>query len=74
MLRMRRKPPEGLPMIDAGKEWSAMDMEGLFDFYESGRSLAEIAEFVYREVEMRGFWSLETIVSMSNLRPNLSIA
>jgi hypothetical protein len=51
MLRMHPKPPAGLPMINAGKPWSAMDMADLFDFHETGSSVADIADYLCRSVE-----------------------
>jgi hypothetical protein len=50
-LRLRKRPPSGLEMINAGKPWSPMDMEDLFDFYESGTPVAEIADYLCRTVE-----------------------
>jgi hypothetical protein len=38
-------------MINAGKPWSAMDMEDLFDFHETGTPIAEIASYLCRTVE-----------------------
>jgi hypothetical protein len=38
-------------MINAGKPWSAMDMEDLFDFHETGTPVAEIADYLCRTVE-----------------------
>jgi hypothetical protein len=38
MLRMRPKPPAGLPTINAGTPWSAMDMADLEEFLTSGTS------------------------------------
>ena len=51
MLRMRKRPPADLPMINSDKPWSAMDMEDLFDFYESGTPVADIADYLCRTVE-----------------------
>jgi hypothetical protein len=50
-LRLRKRPPSGLEMINAGKPWSPMDMEDLIDFYESGSPVAEIADYLCRTVE-----------------------
>jgi hypothetical protein len=33
-LRLRKRPPSGIEMINAGKPWSPMDMEDLFDFHD----------------------------------------
>jgi hypothetical protein len=38
-------------MINAGKSWSAMDMEDLLDFHESGTPVADIADYLCRTVE-----------------------
>ena len=38
-------------MINAGKPWSAMDLEDLIDFHESGMPVAELAEHLCRTVE-----------------------
>jgi hypothetical protein len=51
MLRLRKKPAAGFPMINAGKPWSAMDMADLFDMHESGMPVAELAEYLCREVD-----------------------
>jgi hypothetical protein len=50
-LRLRKRPPSGLQMINAGKPWSPMDMEDLFDFYEGGTPVADIADYLCRTVE-----------------------
>ena len=51
MLRMRPKPPAGLPTINAGTPWSAMDMADLEEFLTSGSSVKEIASYLCREVD-----------------------
>jgi hypothetical protein len=51
MLRLRKKPPAGLPMINTGKPWSAMDMADLLDFHETGSSVETIALYLCRTVE-----------------------
>ena len=51
MLRMRPKPPAGLPTINAGTPWSAMDMADLEEFLTSGASVKEIASYLSREVD-----------------------
>ena len=38
-------------MINAGKDWSPMDMEDLFDFHETGSPVAEIADYLCRTVD-----------------------
>ena len=48
---LRKKPPADLPMINAGKPWSPMDMEDLFDFHESGMPTVDLAEYLCRTVE-----------------------
>ena len=50
-LRMRKRPPAGLEMINAGKDWSPMDMEDLFDFHETGSPVAEIADYLCHTVD-----------------------
>jgi hypothetical protein len=51
MLRMRPKLPAGLPTINTGESWSAMDMEDLFDFHETGTSVVDIADYLCRTVD-----------------------
>jgi hypothetical protein len=51
MLRMRKKPPSDLPNVNAGEPWSAMDLADLEEFLTDGRSAAEIAEYLCREVD-----------------------
>jgi hypothetical protein len=48
-LRMRKRPPSGFEMINAGKPWSPMDMD--FDFHETGTPVAEIADYLCRTVD-----------------------
>ena len=50
-LRLRKRPPSGLEMINAGKPWSPMDMEDLFDFHETGTSVVDIADYLCRTVD-----------------------
>jgi hypothetical protein len=50
-LRLRKRPPSGLEMINAGKPWSPMDMEDLFDFYETGMPVVDIADYLCRTVD-----------------------
>jgi hypothetical protein len=40
-------------MINAGKPWSPMDMEDLFDFYESGTPVGDIADYTVEEVQAK---------------------
>ena len=51
MLRMRPKPPAGRETINAGEPWTEMDMSDLRELIRQRRSIAEIAEFLCREVE-----------------------
>jgi hypothetical protein len=51
MLRMRKKPPEGLPRVNAGEPWSAMDVAELEELIERGRSLEAIADYLCRDVD-----------------------
>jgi hypothetical protein len=48
---LRKRPPSGLEMINAGKDWSPMDMADLFDFHETGTPVAEIADYLCRTVD-----------------------
>ena len=50
MLRMRPKPPEGLPTINAGKPWSDDDLADMQMLLMEHRSVREIAEYLGREV------------------------
>jgi hypothetical protein len=51
MLRMRPKPPAGLPTINAGQPWSAMDMADLEEFLANGAPPpAESAEYLCRDL------------------------
>ena len=49
-LRMRPKPPEGLPTINAGMPWSEDDLADLKDMVREAYSPREIAEYLRREV------------------------
>jgi hypothetical protein len=49
-LRLRPKPPEGLPTINAGTPWSGDDLADLQLLLVERRSLREIAEYLGREV------------------------
>jgi len=51
MLRMRPKPPAGLPTINAGEPWSAMDLADLDELLTDGGPAAEIAEYLCRTVD-----------------------
>jgi len=50
MLRMRKKPPEGLATLNAGKPWSEDDLADLKDMVRRCRSPREIAEYLQRDV------------------------
>jgi hypothetical protein len=50
MLRLRPKPPEGLPTINAGTPWSSDDLADLDELVHEGRPAREIAEYLRREV------------------------
>ena len=50
MLRLRPKPPEGLPTINAGKPWSDDDLADLQVLLIERRSVREIAEYLGREM------------------------
>jgi hypothetical protein len=49
MLRMRKKPPEGLPTLNAGKPWSE-ELADLRNMVRQCRSPREIAEYLQREM------------------------
>jgi hypothetical protein len=51
LLRMRLKPPAGMPHINSGKPWSAMDLEDLQDLLGQDEPIAEIADYLCREVD-----------------------
>jgi hypothetical protein len=51
MLRLRRKPPAGLPTVNSGQPWSELDVSDLRELRREGRSIAEIGEYLCREVE-----------------------
>jgi hypothetical protein len=50
MLRLRKKPPEGLPTINAGTAWSEMDLADLREMARD-RSAKDIADYLCRELE-----------------------
>jgi hypothetical protein len=50
MLRLRKKPPEGLPTINAGTPWSDLDLEDLQIERERGTPVRQIADLLAREV------------------------
>jgi hypothetical protein len=49
-LRLRPKPPEGLPTINADRPWSENDLADLKDIVREAYSPREIAEYLRREV------------------------
>jgi hypothetical protein len=49
MLRMRKKPPAKRP--NSGKRWSQMDVLDLEEMLQRRKPVAEIAEFLCRDVE-----------------------
>ena len=49
-LRLRPKPPEGLPTINAGTPWSEDDLADLKYMVREAYSPREIAEYLAREV------------------------
>jgi hypothetical protein len=49
-LRLRPKPPEGLPTINAGRPWPEDDLADLQDLVREAYSPREIAEHLRREV------------------------
>jgi len=51
MLRMRKKPPAGLPNINGGKEWSDMDLADLWQCLADGARAGDIADFLCRDVD-----------------------
>jgi hypothetical protein len=51
LLRLRRKPPAGIPNINSGTPWTAMDVADLEDLLRDRTPVAEIAEFLCRDVE-----------------------
>ena len=50
MLRMRKKPPEGLPTLNVGKPWSEDDLADLKEMVRQCRSPRQIAEYLQREM------------------------
>jgi hypothetical protein len=51
MMRMRPKRPTGMPNINSGKPWSAMDIQGLEDFLWQDVPIGEIAHFRCRDMD-----------------------
>jgi len=49
-LRLRPKPPEGLPAINTGTPWSTEDLADLQELLLERRPVPEIAEYLRREV------------------------
>jgi hypothetical protein len=50
MLRLRKRPPAGPSTIN-GTPWSELDLSDLSDLLREQRTVAEIAEFLCRDVE-----------------------
>jgi hypothetical protein len=48
---MRKKPPEGLPNINSGQPWSALDLDELAELIDRGRPFEAIANYLCRDVE-----------------------
>ena len=51
MLPLRKKPPSGLPTINAGEPWSDMDLADLDEFVAAGKPIGQIAEYLCRGVD-----------------------
>jgi hypothetical protein len=51
MLRMRKKPPEGMPNINSGQPWSRFDLDELEELIEQGRPIEAIADYLCRDVD-----------------------
>jgi hypothetical protein len=51
MLRMRKKPPADMPDINSDKPWSEMDLRDLELELKAHRPVAEIAEFLCRDID-----------------------
>jgi hypothetical protein len=49
MLRMRKKPPAGLPRINAGKPWSDLDSTDLAECLATNMPVDQIADFLCRD-------------------------
>jgi nucleoside-diphosphate-sugar epimerase len=50
MLRLRKKPPAGIPNINAGQPWSDMDLADLNELVREKRPVEAIADFLCRPV------------------------
>jgi hypothetical protein len=51
MLRMRKKPPAGMPNVNSGTPWSDFDLDELEELIEKGRSIESIADYLCRDVD-----------------------
>jgi hypothetical protein len=50
-LRLRKKPPAGIPNINAGAPWSDMDLADLNELLRERRPVEMIAEYLCRNVD-----------------------
>jgi hypothetical protein len=51
MLRLRKKPPTGLPALRSGTPWSARDIVELAELVIDGMPTKDIAAYLYRTVD-----------------------
>jgi hypothetical protein len=51
MLRLRKKPPTGLPAINSGSPWSPADLAELDELLAEGMSAKDIAAYLCRTVD-----------------------
>jgi hypothetical protein len=51
MLYLRQRPPADMPNVNSGKPWSEMDIRDLKVALQYNRTVAEIADFLCRDVE-----------------------
>jgi hypothetical protein len=51
MLRMRPKPPAGMPTINSGQPWSDTDLADLGELVREQRPVEEIAEYLCRDAD-----------------------
>jgi hypothetical protein len=49
MLRLRPKPPVGIPHLNSGKEWSADDIADLDELLHDRAPISHIAEYPRRD-------------------------
>jgi hypothetical protein len=50
MSYLRKKPPADAPNVDAGKRWSALDLQDLRYCLAAGEPVENIADFLCRDV------------------------